>query len=150
MAIENDGILLIGVCTKSFSLSNPAPKTIGVERRNENLAASSLERPENNPVVIVIPERDTPGIIAKACDKPIKKLLLKSISSTFTLLLYFLFAMYNIIPIIISIVPIRPRFLKAVSACFSNSFPIIAPGMAAITISQNNLPSLDFGFVIPE
>ncbi|MFL0197697.1 hypothetical protein ACJDU8_19310 [Clostridium sp. WILCCON 0269] len=48
MLIVNDGILLIGICTKSFNSSNPAPKTIGVERRNENLAVSSLERPENN------------------------------------------------------------------------------------------------------
>ena len=46
------------------SLSRVAPKIIGVDNKNENRTAPSLVNPANNPVVIVIPERETPGIIA--------------------------------------------------------------------------------------
>ncbi len=44
---------------------------IGVERRKENLAAASLSNPLNKLAEIVIPERETPGMIAKACATPI-------------------------------------------------------------------------------
>jgi hypothetical protein len=46
------------------SLTIAAPKIIGVESKNENLAAPSLFTPMSSPVVIVIPERETPGMIA--------------------------------------------------------------------------------------
>ncbi len=48
------------------SLTMAAPKMIGVDSRNENLAAPSLVSPISSPVVIVIPERETPGRIASA------------------------------------------------------------------------------------
>ena len=43
-----------------------ANEIAGIPRRNENLAASVLSQPDNNAIDIVAPERDTPGIIAKA------------------------------------------------------------------------------------
>ena len=43
----------------------------GMPSRNENLAASFLSQPDNRAMEIVAPERDTPGIIAKACPIPI-------------------------------------------------------------------------------
>jgi len=43
-----------------------APKIIGVDIKNEKRVAASLVNPISNPDVIVIPERDTPGIIANA------------------------------------------------------------------------------------
>ena len=45
---------------------------IGVDIRKENRAASSLVSVKKRAVVIVLPERDTPGIIAKACERPIQ------------------------------------------------------------------------------
>ena len=45
---------------------------IGVDIRKENRAASSLVRLKKRAVVIVLPERDTPGIIDKACERPIQ------------------------------------------------------------------------------
>ena len=42
----------------------------GIPRRKEKRAAEDLLKPESNDEEIVIPERDTPGIIAKAWVKP--------------------------------------------------------------------------------
>ncbi len=57
------------------SLTRVAPKIMGVDNKNENRTAPSLVIPINNPVVIVIPERETPGIIASVWDIPIKRLV---------------------------------------------------------------------------
>ena len=46
----------------------------GVPKRKENLAASALSQPEIKAVEIVTPDLETPGKIAHAWDKPIKKL----------------------------------------------------------------------------
>ena len=43
----------------------------GMPSRNENLAACCLSQPDNRAMEIVAPERDTPGIIAKAWPIPI-------------------------------------------------------------------------------
>ena len=43
----------------------------GIPRKKENLAASFLSQPDNRAIEIVAPERDTPGIIAKAWAIPI-------------------------------------------------------------------------------
>ena len=48
------------------SLSTAAPKIIGVDSKKENRAAPSRVSPIINPVVMVIPERETPGITARA------------------------------------------------------------------------------------
>ena len=63
--------------TKSFILNIVAASTIGADSIKEYLAAASLFTPISLPVVIVIPERETPGIKAKACDSPIKKVCFK-------------------------------------------------------------------------
>lgn len=67
--------------TKSLNLYNVAPNTIGVDNRNEYLAVDSLSTPIILPVVIVTPERDTPGINANACDIPIINVCLNVICS---------------------------------------------------------------------
>ena len=46
----------------------------GIPKRNENFAASPLSQPDAKAVEIVIPDLDTPGIIANAWERPIKKL----------------------------------------------------------------------------
>ena len=43
-----------------------APKIIGIDIKKENLAASALLIPRLKPARMVIPERDVPGIKAKA------------------------------------------------------------------------------------
>ena len=48
-----------------------ANEIAGMPRRKENLAASLLSNPDNKAMEIVAPERDTPGIIAKAWAIPI-------------------------------------------------------------------------------
>ena len=46
----------------------------GMPKRKENFAASSLTQPDNRALEIVTPDLDNPGKIAKACERPIKKL----------------------------------------------------------------------------
>ena len=46
----------------------------GIPSRKEYLAALFLSQPESNAIEIVTPERDTPGMIAKAWAKPMYKL----------------------------------------------------------------------------
>ena len=46
----------------------------GMPKRKENLAASLLPQPDIRAVEIVTPDLETPGKIAKAWEKPIKKL----------------------------------------------------------------------------
>ena len=51
-----------------------AKEMAGIPKRKENFAASPLSQPQTRPVEIVIPDLETPGKIAKACERPIKKL----------------------------------------------------------------------------
>ena len=46
----------------------------GMPNRKENFAASALSQPDTKAVEIVMPDLETPGKIAKACETPIKKL----------------------------------------------------------------------------
>ena len=46
----------------------------GMPKRKENLAASPLSQPDTRAVEILIPDLETPGKIAKAWERPIKKL----------------------------------------------------------------------------
>ena len=46
----------------------------GKPKRKENFAASALPQPDKKAVEIVMPDLETPGKIAKACETPIKKL----------------------------------------------------------------------------
>ena len=63
--------------TKSPNLKIVAAKTIGVESKNEYLATASLFIPRSLPVVIVMPDLETPGIKANACEHPIINVCLK-------------------------------------------------------------------------
>ena len=44
---------------------------VGIARKNENSAAARLSAPSSIAPTMVAPERDTPGIIARHCAKPI-------------------------------------------------------------------------------
>ena len=54
-----------------------AKEIAGMPKRKENFAASALSQPETRQVEIVIPDLETPGKIAKACETPIKKLFMQ-------------------------------------------------------------------------
>ena len=57
-------IVLASISSKVF---NPPAKTItGIDNKNENLADATLEKPKKSAAVIVIPEREVPGIKAIA------------------------------------------------------------------------------------
>ncbi len=122
------------------SLTIAAPKMIGVDNKNENLAAPSLVTPINNPAVIVIPERETPGIIASAWDIPMNILVPKVILFISVFLALLRSAQYRRMPININITAIRIGDLNMVSAFFSKRNPPIAPGTLAATKYQNNRP----------
>ena len=55
--------------------STIAAKVIaGMPKRKENLTASLLLQPDTKAVEIVTPDLEVPGKIARACERPIKKL----------------------------------------------------------------------------
>jgi len=61
----------------SIAVRIPAPAIAGIANKNENLAASSADRPIIKPVQIVEPERDIPGMMANAWAKPMLNPLTK-------------------------------------------------------------------------
>lgn len=63
-------IVLFSKPSDWYSSRSPLASTAGTLNRNENRAASSLFNPLNNPPVIVVPERDAPGIKANAWAMP--------------------------------------------------------------------------------
>ncbi len=123
------------------SFTTAAPKMIGVDNKNENLAAPSLVTPINNPVVIVIPERETPGTIASVWDIPMNRLVPKVMSVISIFLALLRSAQYRKIPIIINIMAIRIGDLNILSAFFSKRNPPMAPGTLATAKYQNKRPS---------
>src|SRR3954452_24914909 len=58
-------------------LRTPAAPMIGVASRKAKRAASSLESPASRPPPMLAPERDSPGISARACAAPIPIAFLK-------------------------------------------------------------------------
>ena len=60
---------------ESKNSTKAAKEIAGIPIKKENLAASFLSHPDKSAIEIVTPERDTPGIIAKAWAIPIHKLL---------------------------------------------------------------------------
>ena len=79
--IAKSTVIADGFESTPGNLTMAAPKMMGVDSKNENLAAPSLFKPISSPVVIVIPERETPGMIASACDIPMNRLVPKVILS---------------------------------------------------------------------
>ena len=51
-----------------------AKEIAGMPKRKENFAASLLPQPDNRAEEIVTPDLETPGKIARAWERPIKKL----------------------------------------------------------------------------
>jgi len=122
----------------SFTMA--APRIMGVDSKNENLAAPSLVIPVSSPVVIVMPERETPGMIASAWDIPMSILAPKVIWFISMFLALLRSAQYKRMPIRISITAMRAGERNTVSAFSSNRYPAAAPGTVAAAKYQNSLP----------
>ena len=56
---------------KSYICSTDAAKMTGIANKKENFEDSTLPSPINKPMVMVIPDRDTPGIKARIWARPI-------------------------------------------------------------------------------
>ena len=56
---------------ESRAINIPAPDIAGIANKNENLAEFLPDIPRANPVQIVIPDREIPGIIAIAWVIPV-------------------------------------------------------------------------------
>ena len=56
----------------SSTVKNPAPLIAGIASKKENRAASFGDKPKKSAAQIVIPLRETPGIMATAWAQPIK------------------------------------------------------------------------------
>ena len=57
---------LFKLFNKYVTFITPAPNMIGIDKRKENLTALGLSKERKRAAVIVIPDLDTPGIIARA------------------------------------------------------------------------------------
>ena len=61
--------------------TNPEIEIAGIPTKKESLAAVCLSIPENNAEVKVIPDRETPGNIARDCEIPNKIISVSLISA---------------------------------------------------------------------
>ncbi len=138
--IAKSTVIAEGSEIRPGSLTMAAPKMMGVDSKKENLAAPSLVSPISSPVVIVMPERETPGIIAKAWDIPINRLVPKVIWFISTFLELRRSTQYRRMPITINMMAIKAGDLNTVSAFFSKKNPTIAPGTLAAAKYQNKRP----------
>ena len=59
---------------EEINSTNAAREIAGIPKRKENFAASPLSHPDIKALEIVTPDLETPGKIANARKKPIKKL----------------------------------------------------------------------------
>ncbi len=59
---------------EEINSTNAAREIAGIPKRKENFAASALSHPDIKALEIVTPDLETPGKMANAWKKPIKKL----------------------------------------------------------------------------
>ena len=59
---------------KDINSTKAAKEIAGMPKRKDNFTASLLSQPVMRAVEIVTPDLETPGKMAKDCDRPIKKL----------------------------------------------------------------------------
>ncbi|MNT81879.1 hypothetical protein D3C72_2215250 [compost metagenome] len=60
---------------------------VGMARKNENSVAALRDKPNSRPPMIVEPEREVPGIIARHWTKPIFRASDQRMSSTWSTLI---------------------------------------------------------------
>ena len=121
---------------KSFSFNSPAPKIIGIDNKNEKRAAASRVSPVNNAAVMVIPERDVPGINAIAWAKPIINMSLKLSSYSSLTFLPLISDHHSKAPNTIVVEAIIIGFLSASSNPSFKNKPKATAGRVAIITHQ--------------
>jgi hypothetical protein len=60
-------------CRSLGTSTRPAPAIMGIESRKEKRAAERRSNPRRSATQIVMPERETPGMTAKAWATPMRK-----------------------------------------------------------------------------
>ena len=66
--IQKKGVVRFSKTYPIFRI--PAPKIMGMDKRKENFAALDRLNPKKRAMVMVIPEREVPGMRATACMVP--------------------------------------------------------------------------------
>jgi hypothetical protein len=120
-----------------FDFNKAAPKTAGIDARNENLKLVSMSIPLNNKVEMVIPEREIPGIMAIPCVSPKITASLKPTLFLFAVINFLV--RINTMPVTIKATALKLMELKMLS---KKSFPakyIINVMSDTMTINDNNL-----------
>src|SRR5712672_1035828 len=69
-------------CRALNSSKAVAANMVGIARKKENSVAAGRDKPRSKPPMMVAPEREVPGIMDKACAKPIQVASAGRISST--------------------------------------------------------------------
>ena len=72
--------------TNFTTFTTPQPSITGMARKNVNSVAAVREQPVSMPPMMVAPERDVPGTMARHWKKPIFSAVFQSMSSTFVAL----------------------------------------------------------------
>ena len=140
--IKGIGEALQVPCKIFLNSTKPAPKISGADNKKENRAAWSRLRFKKSPSPIVAPERETPGIMARACARPIN--IVSFIFKSCIVLFFFpsLSAKQIIIPNNPRAPAIRRGFLNMDSALSSKIMPKIAAGMVAMIINHISFLSI--------
>ena len=73
MIQQRTSIPEIGSDTASLISRTDAPRIAGTDIRNEYLTAKRLSNPLSRHAVMVVPERERPGNVARPCAIPMKK-----------------------------------------------------------------------------
>ncbi len=119
----------------SYIDAKPLNNIAGIPKRKENRAAVSLVIPKNKPAVIVVPERDEPGINAKHCENPTIIESFNVIDSSVLFRFEISSATNNTIASEINDVAITiGSFVKDPDNCFFSAYPIVSIGMVPTPI----------------
>ena len=124
------GALAISKVSTSSAVRRPAPVIAIEPSRNENSAACVRFIPSMTPVAIVDPERETPGIRAKAWDNPMRRDLETWRRGDLEILIFS--PMRKYIPVIIMTIPtaIVPRKIWSIRS--SRVKPAMTAGIVPI------------------
>ena len=88
--------------TRCPSFKSAAPATTGSDRRKEKRAAASRLKPRNKAAVMVIPERETPGMSARHWARPIIRANFRVIRSIF----------HRLAPVVSAKARTRPKMIR--------------------------------------
>ena len=124
---------------RSLDFTSTAPKTAGMEMRNEKRAAISPRIPRNIAVAIVFDDREMPGSMAKACVVPIRIASRIFKSPAWRVALGAKVVLNSRVPFTKRPHAATVGEVKRGSTAVSKIKPMIPVGTVATTISQNQV-----------